>query len=954
MARASFFLTRTDADSIRQRQLKSGLTLVFLVLVDAAATMWLFFAREGKLGALLPELRQLTSARAFKGGTGDLVALLVLRVALFALAGGLAVVLGKQRNKAPPPPRARSAANLAHRDGSSLREPLLPRSVGPAGDDAHASDISPDVSNGDDGDDGEGTTLRGVRVGSDAAPAPGHDAAGSFDPDLFAPSEEDQRFNARASFRRDCIVEVTFLCCIAFQAFVAVKSVAFYYDPKPNELLRTVLLFGVSILAVNAQSAYFRKWVKACTVRTGVLRPDFHAHELQFHDRVVGHVCDMCGLRLNAGSKGLRFGGFRCKTCDFDCCMRCFCRKNRDTAEGGVRGDKGTKANLEGTPAQYLWRVLGLAKLEWALLTLAILTTVVTSAASLFVPHFQGAAFDAAIARDAAAFDAKVSALLFASAAVAVFSAFKRACFSLTGQRLNYKVRISLFRTILRQDIAYFDGVNTGDLLSRLSYDVNNLTSPCNTVLSLASQNVVVIAGALVMCFYTCWRLAMVSFAVVMPITYLIKRYARWSQTLNREISAMLGLAATAANEALGNIRTVRATSSEAIELARYEEHAGAALRAGVKDAFGGALTVMLTNLLELGTSVLILWLGGGMAMERPEPRLTIGALITFQLYFNAVTSAYTALTNCLTSLVRAAGSASRVFSLKDNLPDIDPDVGSRYDPNRGSFDGLNGEGRGPSIEFENATFWYQMRPNHVVIDGLSMRINSGSTAALVGKSGGGKTTLVSLLLRYYDVKGGSVKIDGVDLRDLNLESVHKHVGLVAQDTQIFNHTIAGNIEYGCGEKPTRSAVEAAARRAHAHDFIQTFPDGYDTRLGERGVRLSGGQRQRLAIARVFLRNPRLLLLDEATSALDVESEAAVQKAIDALLAMGRRTAVVVAHRLSTVRDADAIHVVVGGKVAESGTHDALLAKNGVYAGLVSLQAKRKAETVSEAREETA
>lgn len=941
MARASFFLTRTDADSIKARQLKSGLTLVFLVLVDATATLWLFFTREGKLGALVPELRELTSARAFKGGTSDLVALLALRVALFALAGGLAVVLGKQRNKAPPPPRARSAANLARREGT-LREPLLPRSVGPAGENTHASELSPDVWNGDDGDDVEGTTLRGVRVGSDATPDP--DAAGAFDPNLFAPSEEDQRFNARASFRRDCIIEGTFLCCIAFQAFVAVKSVAFYYDER--RLLRTVLLFGVSIVAVNAQSAYFRKWVKACTVRTGVLRPDFHAHELQFHDRVVGHVCDMCGLRLNAGSKGLRFGGFRCKTCDFDCCMRCFCRKNRDTAEGGVRGDKGTKANLESTPAQYLWRVLGLAKLEWPLLTLAMCTTIITSAASLFVPHFQGAAFDAAIARDAVAFDSRVSALLAASAAVAAFSAFKRACFSLTGQRLNYKVRISLFRTILRQDIAYFDGVNTGDLLSRLSYDVNNLTSPCNTVLSLASQNVVVIVGALIMCFYTCWRLAMVSFAVVMPITYLIKRYARWSQTLNREISAMLGLAATAANEALGNVRTVRATSSEETELARYEEHAGAALRAGVKDAFGGALTVMLTNLLELGTSVLILWLGGGMAMEEPSPRLTIGALITFQLYFNAVTSAYTALTNCLTSLVRAAGSASRVFSLKDNLPDIDPDVGSAYDP--------GGEpGRGPAIEFENATFWYQMRPNHVVIDGLSMRVASGSTAALVGKSGGGKTTLVALLLRYYDVKGGSVRIDGVDLRDLNLASVHKHVGLVAQDTQIFNHTIAGNIEYGCGEKPSRSAIETAARRAHAHDFIQTFPDGYDTRLGERGVRLSGGQRQRLAIARVFLRNPRLLLLDEATSALDVESEAAVQKAIDALLAMGGRTALVVAHRLSTVRDADAIHVVVGGKVAESGTHDALLAvQDGVYAGLVSLQAKRKAETVSEAREE--
>ena len=269
MARASFFLTRTDADSIKARQLKSGLTLVFLVLVDATATLWLFFTREGKLGALVPELRELTSARAFKGGTSDLVALLALRVALFALAGGLAVVLGKQRNKAPPPPRARSAANLARREGT-LREPLLPRSVGPAGENTHASELSPDVWNGDDGDDVEGTTLRGVRVGSDATPDP--DAAGAFDPNLFAPSEEDQRFNARASFRRDCIIEGTFLCCIAFQAFVAVKSVAFYYDER--RLLRTVLLFGVSIVAVNAQSAYFRNGsrrapcARACCART--------------------------------------------------------------------------------------------------------------------------------------------------------------------------------------------------------------------------------------------------------------------------------------------------------------------------------------------------------------------------------------------------------------------------------------------------------------------------------------------------------------------------------------------------------------------------------------------------------------------------------------------------------------------------------------------------------------
>ena len=509
------------------------------------------------------------------------------------------------------------------------------------------------------------------------------------------------------------------------------------------------------------------------------------------------------------------------------------------------------------------------------------------------------------------------------------------------------KVRTGLLKNILSQDIAYFDSCKTGDLLSRLSYDCTNLTAPCNTVMSLAAQNIVVILGGLTMCFWVCWRLAMVSFAVVMPITFLIKRYARWSQTLNREISAMLGLASNVANEALGNIRTVRAVSTEEIEFARYEELARAALRAGVKDAFGGAFTVALTNLLELGTSVLILWLGGGMTMERPNPRLTIGSLITFQLYFNNVTSSYTALTNCLTSLVRAAGSASRVFSLQDNLPDITPGTGATYRPSGG---GGRNQQIGPEISFKDVKFWYQMRPNSMVINGMNMHIPGGSTAALVGKSGGGKTTVISLLLRYYDVKSGSVSLDGVDIRELNLASMHKHIGLVMQDMQIFNHSIAGNIGYGMDEsEATPEVIEKAARAANAHDFILTFPDGYDTRLGERGIRLSGGQRQRLAIARVFLRNPQLLLLDEATSALDLESEAAVQEALDRLIALGGHTTVVVAHRLSTVRHANRINVVSNGVVCESGTHEELVGmEGGVYAGLLSLQERKKKETIPE------
>ncbi len=815
MARASFFLTKTDEDSIRRRQRKNLAVLIALVLVDVSANARLYFGREKRLGELPREISRWTSAATFKDGVGDLLALVFFRVVLYASAGALAVTLGKQQNKGPPPPakrprrRRRRGRDLApgddddddaDADADAVDAPLL----GADADDADDADADADAT----------TTPTTLSVGD----APND--ASTFDPNDFAPSEEDQRHNQRAVFRRNVVVELTFLLCIAMQAYVAVKTVTFYYAPRKT--LQTVLLMSLSIACVNAQSVYLRAYVAACTVRTGVLRKDFHAHELQFHDRVVGHVCDMCGLRLVAGSKGLRFGGFRCKTCDFDCCMRCFCRKDRNTAEGGIRGDKGTKADQERTPAEYLWRVLGLAKLEWQLLACAIGLTLVTSVAALFVPHFQGAAIDAAIASDKEKFHRRAALLLASSMGVALFSACKGACFSLVGRRLAFKVRTGLLKNILSQDIAYFDSVNTGDLLSRLSYDCTNLTSPCNTVMSLAAQNIVVITGGLTMCFYVCWRLAMVSFAVVMPITYLIKRYARWSQTLNREISAMLGLASNVANEALGNVRTVRATSSEDVEFARYEEHARAALVAGVKDAFGGAGTVALTNLLELGTSVLILWLGGGMTMERPDPRLTIGALITFQLYFNAVTSSYTALSNCVTSLVRAAGSASRVFSLQDNLPDIAPRSGATFAPSRA---------RGPAVALENVTFWYQMRPNNIVLRGMNVVIPGGSTAALVGKSGGGKTTVVSLLLRYYDVKGGAITLDGRDIRSLNLASVHRHVGLVMQDTQMFNRTIAGNIGYGVAEEDaTEEAIEAAARKANAHDFIAAMPDGYEVR----------------------------------------------------------------------------------------------------------------------------
>jgi ATP-binding cassette subfamily B protein len=274
-------------------------------------------------------------------------------------------------------------------------------------------------------------------------------------------------------------------------------------------------------------------------------------------------------------------------------------------------------------------------------------------------------------------------------------------------------------------------------------------------------------------------------------------------------------------------------------------------------------------------------------------------------------------------------------MSLLDNLPDINPDQGIKLEEVIGN------------IELRNVEFHYQMRPDRKVLKGVDINIKPGQVCALVGKSGGGKSTIIHLLMRFYDTRGGSIYLDGTEYREINPLSLRQNIGIVAQDTQLFNMTIEQNIAYGL-DHYTKEELYDAARAANAHDFILEFDEGYETRVGERGVRLSGGQKQRIALARVFLRKPKLLFLDEATSALDAESEALVQEAIDKLITRGGCTVILVAHRLSTVINADIIGVVHQGKIVESGTHDDLLKQKGIYAQLVKRQVARMANTLDD------
>ena len=305
------------------------------------------------------------------------------------------------------------------------------------------------------------------------------------------------------------------------------------------------------------------------------------------------------------------------------------------------------------------------------------------------------------------------------------------------------------------------------------------------------------------------------------------------------------------------------------------------------------------------------------------------------------INTAIQALNDMVNSFTRAAGAAERVLSLYDLTPDIDPDGGDLADAVLARWD----------IAFHDVFFHYQMRPEQKVLQGMSFKVDEGQVCALVGKSGGGKSTLVHLILRFYDPREGRITLGGRDLRELNVASVHQHIGVVSQETQLFNSTIGENIAYGMEGQVSNEQIVNAAKAAQAFHFISEFEDGLSTRVGERGQRLSGGQKQRIAIARCLLRQPRLLLLDEATSALDAESEAQVQKALDGLIWTGTHTVVLVAHRLSTVINAHQIVVVDKGRAAESGTHNQLMTAGGTYAALVAHQVAKQREQIESDRD---
>jgi ATP-binding cassette subfamily B protein len=490
------------------------------------------------------------------------------------------------------------------------------------------------------------------------------------------------------------------------------------------------------------------------------------------------------------------------------------------------------------------------------------------------------------------------------------------------GERVVADIRKAVYDRVIGLSPALYERLMTGEILSRITTDTTLILSVIGSSVSLALRNALVFLGGMVMLMVTSAKLTglvlLIVPAVIVPIVLLGRRL----RVLSRENQDWIAASSGAASETLLAAQTVQAFTAERTVRARFGELTERSFdTAKARIAVRAAMTAIVIFLIFAGI-VGVLWVG---ARDVADGRMTIGELVQFVIYAILVAGAVGALTEIWGEVQRAAGATERLvelLGLTDTVADPARPVPA---PALASSE----------VRLEGVTFRYPTRPDRSALEGVDLTVRPGETVALVGPSGGGKTTVIQLLQRFWDPQEGRVTIGGTDLRAMSREALRRQIALVPQDPVIFADTARANIRFG---RPDASdaEVEAAARAAAAHDFLMRLPEGYDSYVGERGVMLSGGQKQRIAIARAILRDAPLLLLDEATSALDAESERAVQEAVERL-ARGRTT-IIVAHRLATVKRADRIVVLDQGRVVAEGTHDALVAEGGLYARLARLQ----------------
>ena len=569
-------------------------------------------------------------------------------------------------------------------------------------------------------------------------------------------------------------------------------------------------------------------------------------------------------------------------------------------------------------------RILSYIKPYLPRLIAAAICTVLAAAGNLYVPWIIKDVIDKVLA------DKNADMLNIIAAGIIIIFFIRGVCFygqnylmSYVGERVIIDIRSAVYEKLQRLSVSFYDKNKTGTIMSYVTNDVSALQAAMvqNTIDMITEGSVLI--GSITAMVYLDWKLTLFTFCTFPFVLWLMDFFGKRIRKSGRRIQECTADITSILQETVSSARVIKSFVREDYEIERFCNQNFANFRANMKNA---QLMALLTPVIEfvaaLGVTAII-WYGGHGVIDGD---LTAGSLVAFLVYAVNISNPVKRLTRVIGSIQRALAAAQRVFDILDMKEEIAEVSGAKVLPQ------IEG-----AVEFKNVSFAYSK--GEQVLQDVSFKAEPGEVVAIVGPSGAGKSTIANLLPRFYDTTAGSITIDGHNIAEVTLNSLREQVGIVPQETVLFNGTLYDNILYGRLEA-TREEVEAAAKAANAHNFIMEFPNGYETMLGDRGLNLSGGQRQRIAIARAILKNPRVLILDEATSALDTESERIVQEALDRL--MVGRTSFVIAHRLSTIKNANKILVLQRGRIVEVGTHDELMANHKLYSHLYNIQYREK------------